>query len=95
MANPEITKTQMIEMGLPQKIKDKEVLVGLAEIACYLECSISVVRRWIKEKGLPAMALGDQGMPYRTSKFLINRWMAQSHIDRIEKFNWDGQDAKT
>ena len=86
MANFQLTKTQILERGIPEKIAEKSTLVSLAEIACHMGCSINKVRDCIKFRGLPAALIGQS---YITTKENVNRWIAEQHIKMVEEYMWD------
>ena len=90
MPSFELTKSDIEKLGIAEAIKDQEVLRSLAEIACYLRCSITSVRRAIKNRGLPANP--DFLGRYMTTKTLINQWVTQSHLETVESRNWDQKD---
>ena len=86
MANFQLTKTQILERGITQKIENKETLISLAEIACHMSCSINKVRDCIKYRGLPAALVGQS---YMTTKENVNRWLQEQHLKMVEQYMWD------
>jgi hypothetical protein len=86
MANFQLNKQQIIERGIPEKIEEKETLKSLAEIACFMGCSINKVRDCIQMRGLPAAQVGNS---YMVTKEGIRIWLQQQHLAAVEKHMWD------
>jgi excisionase family DNA binding protein len=86
VANYQLTKTQILAMGLHHKIADQETLLSLAEIAAYMQCGVQKVRDCIKHRGLPAF---QNGRSYFTTKTLVDQWIARTHIENVIVHKWD------
>lgn len=89
MPSTELTKTDIRERGLREKVRQKETLHGLAEIAAYLDCSIGTVRGLVKQFGMPATNFtGEPRKLYFTTKFLIHTWIANMHFEVADRKKW-------
>lgn len=88
MSSYELTKSTIEKLGIPGYVDDpsKEMLRGLAEIAAYLECSISSVRRYILHYSLPVFKFTDRGMPI-VPKEILRRWAISTAILELEDLN--------
>jgi hypothetical protein len=80
----------MREMKISERIANKEILVGLAEIATFAGMSIGWTRQAIKRYGLPATRKGNRLV---SSKYHVQRWIQEGHVRLIESHDWDTQDA--
>jgi pyrrolidone-carboxylate peptidase len=88
MPSAEKNRQQILDLGIPEKVLDQDILCGLAEIAAFTGLSISSIRRRIKRAGLPA-APAVSGGKYIISKFALERWITMNHIRMVEQHNWD------
>ena len=60
------------------------ILIGYEEMATYLRCSLSSIRRYVRNAGLPAMQRPDG--TYLTSTNLIDEWiLAVSHVQAEQR----------
>jgi hypothetical protein len=82
----ELTKAQIRERGIPERIANKAFLIGLAEIAAYTGTSIAWVRDAIRSYGLPVTRKGRRLV---TTKTIIDHWVREGHINLVETHDWD------
>jgi hypothetical protein len=73
---------------------NKEILNGLAEVACFMDWSIGKLRKFIRWYGFPcASPTGKGGTMVCASKIAIRQWQAENHLHSVVKNNWDGVDC--
>ena len=87
MPSQEKNRARIEALGLPAKIRDQECLNGLAQIAAYMGCSITKVRRLINNGGMPATRYGNG--QYFTAKEVIIQWLKQGHLNMVISHDWD------
>jgi hypothetical protein len=84
MPSYEKNKTQIAREGIAEKVKNKEILNTLAEIAAYTNLSISTIRRAIRHEGLVAGRPVNRGAArYLTTKQNIDIWLAKQHLANV------------
>lgn len=91
MPSMEYTMQEIKDLGLPEKVRNQEVLNSLAEIAAHTGWSISKIRRLIKNYGLPAARYG-LGQ-YHTTKTLLDKWTQETHLHLVIQHDWDKKDT--
>ena len=91
MPSQEYNMSEIAALGIAEHIRDKEVFHGLAEVAAYLDRSISTVRRLIKRRGMPAFSIGPGG-DYITTRSIIDAWIRENYVKRTEEQNWTEND---
>lgn len=68
----------------------REVLNGLAEVACFMGWSVSKLRRQIRRYAFPcASATAERGALVISTKTAIRQWIAENHLNAVIKHDWD------